>query len=107
MDAKGILLILTARDESRLVGYYLAFVFPHVHYETSGLMSFTDVYYLKPEYRRGETGAVLFAEAERVLRERGVTKAYLSCKVHKDMTPLFEALGWTKTDYCFAKMLRD
>jgi hypothetical protein len=35
-----------------------------------------------------------------------VTKAYLSCKVHKDMTELFEALGWHKTDFCFAKMLR-
>ena len=106
MDAKGILHILTLRDDGKLVGYYLAFVFPHVHYASSGLMSFTDVYYLRPEYRRGGIGAALLAEAERTLRDRGVTKAYLSCKVHQDHSELFQMLGWRKTDYCFAKMLR-
>jgi GNAT superfamily N-acetyltransferase len=106
MDAKGILHILTLRDEGRMVGYYLAFVFPHVHYFSSGLMSFTDVYYVQPRYRRGEYGVALLTEAERTLRDRGVTKAYLSCKVHKDLTPLFELLGWHKTDYAFSKMLK-
>lgn len=105
MEAKGILHILTVRDDGKMVGYYLAFVFPHVHYYSSGLMAFCDVYYLRPKYRRGSTGAVLFAEAERTLKEKGVVKAYLSCKVHQDHTELFEALGWRKSDFCFCKLL--
>jgi GNAT superfamily N-acetyltransferase len=105
MESKGQLHLLAARDEGRLVGYYLGIIVSHPHYASSGLMSFTDVYFLCPEYRRGEYGVALFAEAERTLRERGVYKAYLSCKIHKDLSPLFELLGWRKTDYTFCKVL--
>ena len=105
MEHNGVLHILTARDDGMLVGYYLAFIFPHFHYADAGLMAFTDIYWLKPEYRKGPTGALLFIEAERSLKARGVTKAYNSCKIHQDHTALFERLGWIPTDICFTKYL--
>ena len=106
MDKSGILHVLTARESGKLVGYYVAFVLPHGHYKNSGLMAFTDFYYIVNEFRVGGAGAKLFIEAERTLRERGVVKAYLSCKVHQDHSPLFEGLGWNKSDYAFTKMLQ-
>jgi GNAT superfamily N-acetyltransferase len=105
MESKGILYILSARHEGRLVGYYIAFVYPHFHYAEAGLMAFCDVYYMQPRFRRGGFGVQLLAEAERVFRERGVVKSYMSCKVHQDHTDLFEKLGWRKSDFCFIKML--
>ena len=106
MEKSGILHIVTIRSTGRLVGYYIAFVLPHhVHYSKAGIMAFTDIYYILREFRTGGTGTKLFIEAERTLRNRGVVKAYLSCKVHDDHTALFEGLGWKKTDYAFTKML--
>lgn len=107
MEAKGILHILAVRDDGKLVGYHMSLIFSHIHYHLAGLMAFTDVYYVRPEYRRGTTGVVLFTEAERVFRELGVVKAYTSCKVLHDHTELFEHLGWRKSDYCFTKLLKD
>lgn len=100
----GILLLVTARDGDELAGYWLAFLGPHPHYRTSGLMAVTDAYYVRPKYRTGY-GAKLFRAAEREMKALNVTKAYLSCKLHQDHSALFEALGWKATDIMFTKVL--
>lgn len=106
IDEQGLLHILTARDEGKLVGYYVAIVMPHLHYKESGDMAFTDMYFILPEYRYGGAGTKLFFAVEQSLRERGVSKAYLSCKVHQDHSALFEAMGWRLTDKSFTKCFR-
>lgn len=99
----GILHVLAARADGALVGYYIAFLLPHVHYQDAGLMAFTDIYFMLPEFRRGSAGIRLFVEAEKSLRARGVVKTYLSTKVHKDNGPIFEKLGWKLTDRVYTK----
>lgn len=103
MDDAGILHILSAREHGILIGYYIAFILPHVHYKEAGLMAFTDIYYVERAARRGPIGMSLFVEAEKSLRARGVVKTYLSTKVHKDNGPIFERLGWTLTDRTYTK----
>ena len=105
MDATGMLHIVTGRDGGQLIGYFMAFVFPHLHYCKSGLMSFVDVYYMRPMYRTGGLGLSLFLTAESTLKARGVTKMYGSCKAHQDHTKLFTAMGWKLTDLCFTKWI--
>lgn len=105
LDDSGILHILSARKDGALVGYYMAFVLPHMHYKDAGLMAFTDIYFLKPEVRSGPTTVKLFLEAEKSLKDKGVIKAYISSKVHKDQTKLFEYLGWRLSDKSFTKVL--
>ena len=105
IDDQGLLHILTARVDGLMVGYYIAIVMPHLHYKSSGNMAFTDMFFVLPQFRKGH-GLKLFTEAERTLRERGVKKAYLSCKVHSDHSELFEKLGWTLSDKSFVKVLR-
>lgn len=104
IEANGCLHILTMRVDGQLVGYFLAFLMVNPHYKDAGLMAQTDVYWIAPEHRKGN-GAKLLVEAERTLRARGVKKMYLSCKVQHDHSEFFEALGWRKTDYVFAKIL--
>lgn len=107
MSDSGILHVLGVRFDDVLVGYYIAFLLPHVHYKEAGLMAFTDIYFLLPECRKANNGALLFIEAEKSLKAKGVTKAYLSTKVHKDNSILFEKLGWTLSDKSFTKILNE
>jgi hypothetical protein len=98
------LLLITARAEGRLVGYFVGFIFPHMHYAGSGLWGITDMYFVLPEYRRG-TGLKLFVAFERALRDRGCVQAVTSCKIHEDHTEFLTKLGWTWTDKTFQKHL--
>ncbi len=107
MEGKGMLHCATARDDGRIVGYHTAFLAPHLHYRAAGTMAYEDMYYLLPEYRTGGTGALLFMFVETELKKRGITKWFLSCKVHKDHTRLFEALGFRLQDYGFGKVLKE
>lgn len=104
LDAAGVLLIVAARNEGKLVGYHLSFLMPHPHYKSSGPMGMTDMYYVLPEFRNG-AGFRLFAFWERELRKRGVKRAITSTKVHQDHSALFKALGWKHSDNTFVKLL--
>jgi len=104
LDKNGILLIATARDEGRLIGYWLSFLMPHPHYKSSGPMGMTDMYWVKPEARNG-TGARLEIFWEQELRKRGIKKAITSYKVHQDHGKFFAARGWTHSDNTLVKIL--
>jgi hypothetical protein len=98
------LLLLTARVEGRIVGYFVAFLFPHPHYFGSGLWAMTDMYFVLPEYRTG-TGLLMFVALEQECRRRKVTQMVTSCKVHEDHTEFLTKLGWEWTDKTFQKNL--
>lgn len=105
LEAAGVLLLLTARADEKLVGYFVAFLMPHPHYQGSGLWAITDMYFVLPEFRTG-TGLLLFLAFEQALRERDITQAVTSCKVHEDHTEFLTKLGWTWTDKTFQKHLK-
>jgi hypothetical protein len=105
MDELGMMHVVTARDDHKLVGYIICFVMPHFHYKSSGLTALADMYYLLHEYRKGGLGARMFMEMERGLKARNVIRAHMSCKVHDDHQVLFEKMGWTFTDKTFSKLL--
>ena len=105
LDKTGILLIITARDSGNLIGYYLWFLMPHMHYCEAGPMGLTDMYFVLPEYRRG-VGAKLFIFSKMELEKRGVIKAITSCKAHSDQSAMLDALGWTLSDYTFVMLLK-
>ena len=102
LEQAGIWKVITARQDAKLVGYVLAILSTHLHYRTSPPMFIVDAYYVLPEARRG-TGARLLRFAEHLAKSAGAIKIYLSCKVHKDHTTLFKALGYRLSDYAFIK----
>jgi len=103
LDRLGILFVITARCDGELVGYFVGFTMPHLHYLGAGLWAMTDMYYIKPEFRCG-TGLKMFRAFKRLARERGCRFAVTSCKVHQDHSALFEKLGakWTDKTFIFA-----
>ncbi len=103
-EAVGCLHIVTARIDGKLVGYYYGMLMNHLHYKSAGLMCYSDVYYLKPEYR-GVNGARFIAAIMKSLKDRGVVKLYISTKVHQDHGALFERFGMKCSDRVFTKLL--
>lgn len=104
-ERDGYLFVFTARDAGELFGYYTAGLLPHLHYANAGTMASTDMYWIHPDYRRGMLGAKFLMAIENALREKGITKIYISCKAHHDLTKLFQALGYHLSDYMFTKLL--
>ena len=105
LDSLGILHLVTAREGKCLVGYFLVFVTPNAHYKGQGLMAFTDLYFLLPDYRGGANSLKLFSFMEKTLREKGVVKIYSSHKIHRDHSAMFNFLGYQPTDTIYSKCL--
>ena len=104
-DKKGVLHVVTAREDGSLIGYIIIWVMPHPHYKEFGLQASTDAFFVVPKYRRGGTGARMLMFAEASLKERDVKKVSISVKIHEDHSDVMEALGWKPTDKVFAKLL--
>ena len=105
LEKLGSLQITTARRRGRLIGYAITFLMPHSHYKSAGLVGLADMYYLLPSERIGMTGIALLLKMEQGMRDRGVVRGHMSCKVHLDLQPLLTKLGWRLTDYTFSKVL--
>ena len=104
LERTGALHVVVARERGEIVGYHISIVRPHLHYRRS-LSAFTDVYFLRASHRQGMTGVRLIKAAEESLRARGVQKMFTGTKLHLDMGPIFERLGWTETERLFTKVI--
>lgn len=103
----GVLHVLSARADGKLVGYHVALVTGHLHYQST-LHCITDVYYLVPQYRKVQTGIELFREVERQMKARGVVKLFTGVKLHTHdgkTGKLFEFLGYTHTENLYMKLI--
>jgi hypothetical protein len=90
---RGALHLVTARMGWELIGYHLSIIRPHLHYKSS-LTCFTDVFYLRPEYRTGMTGYKMLKFFRDSVRARGVQKVYMMTKIAHDIDPLMRRLGF-------------
>ena len=104
-EAMGCLHIVTARSDGKLVGYHYGMLMHHLHYMDAGLMCYTDVYFLKPEYRKGISGIRFLLAVMKSLKDLGVVKLYISTKVHQNNGKLFQYLGMTCSDHVWTKLL--
>ena len=101
----GCLRTITVRNDGELIGYMIFFIQPHPHYRQCKT-AFEDLYYVKPEYRKGRIGIKMFQYAEKVLKQTGVNRIILGTKVHLDNSRLFEYLGYKHTDKVFSKIIQ-
>ena len=106
MAKLGFIHLVTVRDEECLVGYHLSLVYPHMHYKDS-LTAFTDIFFLKKEYRKGRIGINLFKYMEHSLRAKGVQKIYMGTKLKHDIGNLLERLGYTPIERLYTKILKE
>jgi GNAT superfamily N-acetyltransferase len=98
--------LVTARADGLIVGYHLSIIKPHLHYKSS-LTCFTDVFFLKKDYRKGVIGYKLIKFFRDSVKEKGVQKVYMGTKLHLDLGPLLERLGFTPIERIYSQVFHD
>lgn len=104
LEDAGILKIFTAREDQRLVGYFVVLVKTHLHYKDN-LFAYNDVLFLDAEYRKGFTGSKLMKFAEACLKEDGVEVMVVNTKRHKPFDVLLKWLGYSHIENLYSKVL--
>lgn len=104
-ENSGMLHVVTARFAGVLVGYHIGLLLNHLHYKSAGMMMYTDIYYVLPNFRKGGCGAKMFSFLEKELKAIGVVKMYTSTKVHSDNSKLLEAMGFKVSDKVLTKYI--
>lgn len=117
LERAGCLFVATVREEvgagccdlqfltPALKGYWISFVYPHLHYKNS-LQSFYDVYYVDPAHRGGRTALRFFRFVEAELKARGVQKLHTMVKLHRNRASrLWEKLGYTAVEVVYTKVI--
>lgn len=103
-DKRKVLKVITCENDNEIIGYIVYFIGLNLHYKDC-LLATEDIYYLKPEYRKGSIGIRMFKFAENYLKSIGVNMIKYSTKVHLDNSRLFEFLGYQFTEKVFLKKL--
>ena len=105
-DAQGGVISVTAREDGKLIGYFVGFIAPGLHYQRC-LTCTMDIFYVHPDHRGGGTGYHLFKSAEKELKRRGVQRLFVGSKLHKDASWLFEKLGYEEVERYYSAWLGD
>ncbi len=106
LDDVGALHSVVVRDGSTLIGYYISFIQPHLHYRDHKF-ALNDILYLDPAYRKTEAAVKMFEKAEEDLKARGVSVMGLHVKVTNRFDTLCDHLGFKKTEIMYSKFLGD
>ncbi len=102
--ARNIYQMVTCRIGDELVGWIGFFVYDHMRHKGYKIAK-EDWYYIAPKCRGNGIGKALFKYAENVLRNAGVNRVMMSCKVDHDHAGLIESLGYTNYEKNFTKLL--
>ena len=102
---RDMLVVISARDGGKIIGYIIIMVDNHAHYKTVKV-SLEDIHFIDPKYRHQGIGRGMILAAEEVLRKRGVQLATMRVKLHSDHGPLLQELGYSPLETIYAKELK-
>lgn len=103
-ERAGGLLFVTLRDAGELVGYFIGFIAPGLHYSTC-LTCTMDIFFLRKDKRTGSAGIRMFRFVEDELRRRGVQRWFMGSKVKADASALFKRIGAEPVETYYSKWL--
>lgn len=105
-DQLGEVMFLTCRQDGPIVGYFVGFVAPGLHYKTCLTLTM-DIFWVHPESRGKGLGIRLFKSVEAEAKRRGVKRMFVGSKMHKDASWLFEKLGYREVERYYEHWLGD
>jgi len=90
----GLIHVATARDDGRLIGYFVTFVAPSLHYQHL-IYGLNDILFLLMEYRGGTTAYRLFRFAIDDLQNNcGVSVISVHMKIKHEFRRILTKLGF-------------
>lgn len=101
-ERSGQLVVFTARDKGRLVGYAFFVLQMALHYKHHG-MAANDLFFVLPEHRGKFTGSRLIDASEQELRRIGVQEIQMRTKTKHDFGRLLERKGFKETEIVYRK----
>lgn len=105
-EHRGELLFVVLRNAGQMVGYFIGFIAPGLHYSTC-LTCQMDIFYVHPDHRGNGAGFQLFKFVENQLKKRKVQRMFVGSKMHKDASWLFEKLGYKPVETYYSTWLGD
>ena len=105
-DNAGQVMVVTLREAGRLVGYFIGFVAPGLHYKTCLTLTM-DIFWTHPDIRNGFGGVKLFRCVEKEAKRRGVHRMFYGSKMHKDASRLFAFLKMDPVEMYYTKWIGD
>ena len=105
-ERNGELIFVVLRDGGEMVGYFIGFISPGLHYK-SCLTCIMDIFYIRKEKRNGIAGVKLFRFVESNLKNRGVKRWLMGSKIHADASALFKRIGAEPIETYYSKWLGD
>lgn len=104
-EAEGRVIYVTLRETGLLMGYFVGFIAPGLHYQTC-LTCHMDIFYVHPDHRGKRGGLILYKALEDELKRRGVQRIYAGFKVHMpEAERLYQALGYELCEKTYAKWI--
>lgn len=104
MDAAGSMMIYTARDEGKLVGYFVVLITKSLHYSDHFFAS-NDIIFIHPDYRKGTNAIRLIRFAENDLKERGISMLIINTKTKQPFDALLDRMGYQLTERVYTKVM--
>lgn len=105
-EQAGELMFIPLRDDGRMVGYWIAFIAPGLHYKTC-LTATMDIWNVLPEYERPVPILTLMRAVDREYARRGVRRAFAGEKLHLPCGRLYRMFGYTPVEVYHVKMFGD
>jgi GNAT superfamily N-acetyltransferase len=95
-------LIVTARLNGELVGYFVWFIIKHPHYKHV-LTAEEDIHFLHPDHRKGMTGYMLMRAARDFAITVGAQLLAVREKIGHEHPAILERLGFKATDIVYTQ----
>ena len=96
--------LIVIRHEGKVIGWSGYFIYDHIRHIGYKIAK-EDWYYIDPKYRNNGRGKRLFCFAECVLKDLGIKRVMMSCKIEHDHSGLIESLGYIHYEKNFTKVI--
>jgi len=104
-ERMGQLIFMTLRKDGVMMGYFIGFVSPGLHYNTC-LSCKMDIFYIHKDIRGSSLpGLQLLRAVEVELKRRGVQRWYVGTKIKANIAPLFKRLGFEPIEIYHSKWI--
>lgn len=105
-EKMGELMFITVREDGDMIGYFIGFVAPGLHYKTCLTLTM-DILYIHPDRRKSGAGNILFDAVKSEAKRRGVQRVFVGEKVHAPIGPFFESQGFSLCERTYTLWMGD